>query len=337
MTEHAPQAGPERAGLVRVGLSFLTAYGVLPLVLVLMVIAFGLIEPAFASMGNFVNVLKQASFPIILATAQLFALLTRGFDLSVGSAISMISVASALVMMGMLEANPDAVGLAILVACLAGLGIGLVVGVVNGVCVSLLRVNPFVTTLGMQGIALGFAATLSGGFPVFNLPDEFRYMFFLSSWFGIPAPVAVCLIVLATAHVVLNHTVLGRSLYILGGNPRAAHVAGLSSRLHLVCAYVLCSFCVAVGALLLTARTGSGEPSLGGGLMLLSVAAAVIGGVTLRGGEGRIIHCIVGGLFVTILSNGMNMVRVDGYIQQIILGIIIIAAVCIDRLRTQIR
>ena len=337
MTDHAPQAVPDRARLVRLGLNFLAEYGVLPLVLVIMVLAFGLVEPAFASMGNIVNILKQASYPIILATAQLFALLTRGFDLSVGSVISMISVASALVMMGMLGANPDAVGLAIIVACLAGLAIGLVVGAINGVCVSLLRVNPFVTTLGMQGIALGFATTLSGGFPVFNLPDEFRYMFFLSSWFGIPAPVAVCLIVLAAAYVVLNRTVLGRSLYILGGNPRAAHVAGLSSRLHLVCAYVLCSLCVAIGALLLTARTGSGEPSMGGGLMLLSVAAAVIGGVTLRGGEGRIIHCIFGGLFVTILSNGMNLVRVDGYIQQIALGMIIITAVFVDRLRTRIR
>lgn len=337
MNDRAPQAVPGRVGVVRIGFGFLSTYGVLPFVLALMVIAFGLVEPAFASMGNFINVLKQASFPIILATAQLFALLTRGFDLSVGSVISMISVASALVMMGMLDAYPDAVGLAILVACLAGLGIGLVVGAINGVCVSLLRVNPFVTTLGMQGIALGLAATLSGGFPVFNLPDEFRRVFFLSSWFGIPAPVAVCLIVLATAHVVLNRTVLGRSLYILGGNPRAAHVAGLSSRLHLVCAYVLCSACVAVGALMLTARTGSGEPSLGGGLMLLSVAAAVIGGVTLRGGEGKVIHCILGGLFVTILSNGMNMVRVDGYIQQIVLGVIVIAAVFIDRLRTRVR
>lgn len=337
MTLRTMGATAARRGIVRLGLAFMVSYGALPIIIALMYLGFGLVEPRFHSGDNAINILKQASYLAIFATGQMLALLTRGFDLSIGQMTSMVSVASALVMMGVLARNPDAVVLAILAACAVGLAAGLATGAVNGLCVAVFRINPFVVTLGMQGIAMGFATTISDGFPVFNLPIEFTEVFSRSSWLGIPAPVAVCIIVLAVAYIVLNHSVLGRSWYILGGNPRAAHIAGLSSRVHLVSAYVMCSLFVAVGALLLTARTGSGEPNLGGGLMLQSIAAAVIGGVSLRGGEGRVIHVVYGALFVTILSIGMNFVRIDGYIQQIVLGVVVVAAVYLDLLRTRIR
>lgn len=337
MTEHVDRDASTRVRLWRYALNLVVSWGLLPIVLIVLYVVFGLIEPRFHSLDNFVNILRQASYLIMLATGQMIVLITRGFDLSLGTVISMISVASALVMVGVLEDYPGAVGLAILLAILLGLGVGLTVGAVNGMCVSLLRVNPFVVTLGTQGIALGFATTLSGGFPVFGLPEVYTNIFSRMNWLGVPAPVAVCIIVLATVYFVLNHTLLGRGFYLLGGNPRAAHVAGLSMRLNITGAYVLCSVIVAVVALMLTARTGTGEPALGGELMLQSIAAAVIGGVSLRGGEGRILHCVLGGLFITILSNGMNFARVDSYIQMIVLGAVLISAVFFDRLRSQIR
>jgi ribose transport system permease protein len=314
----------------------LLVHGVLPIVLVLSYIGFGMVEPQFHSLANLVNILTQSSYLILLATAQMVVLITRGFDLSVGTVISMIGVASALTMAGVLENNPEAVTLAIFLGCLVGLAIGLGVGIINGFGVSILRVNPFVVTLGMQGIGLGFASTLSGGFPVFDVPEAFMNVFSRARWLGIPVPVLLCVMVLVAVYFLLNYTVLGRSLYLLGANPRAAHVAGLSMQLHLATAYIICSLIVAIVALMLTARTGSGEPSLGGGLMLDSLMAAVIGGVSLRGGEGRVLHCVLGGLFVTMLSNAMNLIRVDAYIQMMVLGVVLIAAIFLDRLRIQI-
>ena len=336
MNTHDPEVSA-RGRMARFGLNFLVSYGILPIIIALMYVVFGLLEPKFYSGGTALNILKQTSYLAIFATGQMFALLTRGFDLSVGQMTSMISVSSALILMTILERNPDAVTFAVLIACAVGLAIGLATGMLNGVCVAVFRINPFVATLGVQGICLGFATTLSDGFPVFNLPRAFTGALATSSWLGIPAPIAVCLIVLILAHIVLNHTVLGRTMYMLGGNPRAAFVAGRSSRVYMASAYVICSLIIAVGALLLTARAGSGEPNIGGGLMLQSIAAGVIGGVSLRGGEGRVIHVVFGALFVTIFSVGMNLARVDGYIQQMILGAVVVAAVYLDNLRMRIR
>jgi ribose transport system permease protein len=340
VTGRADEAS-RQGGLAWHSLRLLVDFGILPIVLVATYIAFGLVEPAFFSAANAINILTQSSYLIILATGQMFALLTRGFDLSAGNVLSMISVSTALIVMAILggdaAANSGLVPLALAVGLACGLLIGVAAGAFNGFVVAIFRINPFIVTLGTYSIAQGLASTLSGGFPVFNLPSAYTEIFSRGSVLGVPAPVAICCLMLALAYVILNHTVLGRGLYVLGGNPRAAHVAGLSSRLHNVLAYVLCSTFVAVAALLLTARTGSGEPNLGGGLMLQSIAAAIIGGVSLRGGEGRVVHCIVGGLFVTVLSVGMNLARVDGYIQQIVLGIVVVAAVCLDTLRRRIK
>lgn len=307
--------------------------GVLPVLLVVMFVGFGLAAPNVFSLANLQNILIQSSYVAVFAAAQMMVILTRGFDLSLGVTVSLVSVVSGMAMVGWLAGHPDSLVLAIALGCVAGIVAACLVGVVNGACVSLLEVNPFVVTLGTLNIVLAIASTISGGFPIFDIPDEFNVWFYKAAWFGIPPPVVIAGLMMALAYVILNRTVLGRALYLLGGNPRAAHVAGLPSRFYLSIAYVLCAFYAAVGALMLTARTGSGEPNLGGNLTLESIAAAVIGGVSLRGGEGTVWSPIIGALFITVLSNGMNLLRVDGYIQQIILGSVIIAAIFLDRLR----
>jgi ribose transport system permease protein len=231
------------------------------------------------------------------------------------------------------EQATGSVALALGVGALAGLAAGAAVGLVNGGCVSWLAVNPFVVTLGTWNIVLALATTASGGRQIFDIPAELNAWFYRDAWFGIPPPVATAAALLALAWWILNRTVLGRCLYLIGGNPRAAEVAGLPSRRFTTLAYVLCSTYAALGALMLTARTGSGEPKLGGNLTLESIAAAVIGGVSLRGGEGTVLSPILGALFTMVLSNGMNLLRVDGYVQQMILGAVIIAAIFIDCLR----
>lgn len=338
MTVQDQSAPAQPSATKRRVLSFLSDFGFLPIILVVLYIAFGLAEPAFFTATNTINIIKQSSFLIILAAAQMFVLLTRGFDLSLGATVSVVSVVAALTMVAIAPQGEGPAVLALLAGTLAGIAAAAMLGMINGYCVAYLDISPFLVTLGVQGIAVGLATTLSNGYPVFDTPDILIDWLGRGEWFGfLPPPVGVCLLVLAASYFVLNHTVLGRSIYILGSNPQAADIAGQPRRRNTLIAYVICSVIASVGAIMMMARSGTGEPNLGGGLMLQSIAAAVIGGVALRGGEGRVIHVVFGGLLITVLSIGMNLVRVDGFLQQIFLGCVVVGAVFLDRLRLLIR
>ncbi|MFH1091848.1 MAG: ABC transporter permease [Pseudomonadota bacterium] len=310
---------------------------ILPVALALTYVFFGLIEPRFYSLENMVNILNQSSYLAMLATAQMLVLMCRGFDVSIGSVVSMVGVCSSAVMVWVLKNHPGSQGMAITICWLFGLTIGGLAGAINGFNVAIVRINPIVATLGMLSVAGGIAATATGGFGVMNLPPAFIEIFSRSRLLGLPPAIWVSLLVLAGLHFLLVRTKFGRSIYMTGANPEAAHVAGVSTRITLIGAHFLCSLVAAVVAIMLTARTGSGEPNLGGGLMLQCIMAAVIGGVSLRGGVGKVWYCIFGAIFVTILGNGMNLVRFSGYFQEISLGVILIAAVFLDGLRRRYR
>jgi ribose transport system permease protein len=305
----------------------------LPLLMIVMELSVYAFEPRVLSLRNVVNVLNQSSYLFVFACAQMVVILTRGFDLSLGAAVSTVSVASALAMTGLAKTgSPDAVVVAAGLA--AGLGVGALVGLFNGAFVSGLAINPFIVTLGSLNICLGLSTTISGGSPVFNVPDVFSRLFYNGVLIpGVSIPITTAIVIAVALYFLLNHTTFGRSLYIIGNNPRAARVAGLPSRRFLFMAYLVCSLLAAFGGLMLTARTGSGEPNLGGSLMLESIAAAVIGGVSLQGGVGGVGAVVFGALFVTMLSNSMDLLEVGGYIQQILLGCVIILATFLDRLR----
>jgi ribose transport system permease protein len=315
----------------------LLVQALLPIALVALLIGFALVEPRIISSGNLVNILIQGSYLAVFASAQMMVIITRGFDLSLGTCVSGVSVIAALAMTGSFAGSGETTGFAIAMGVLLGLGMGLLVGLFNGFAVAFLRVNPFVATLGSLNICLGIATMASDGRPVFNVPREFSTLVYNGTLLGVPAPLVLAALLLVGLFFLLNHTVYGRALYIIGGNPQAAAVAGLPSRRYLLLAYVICSLIAALGALMLTGRTGSGEPNLGGNLTLESIAAAVIGGVSLRGGIGGVQSVILGALFVTVLSNGMNLMRIDGNVQMIVLGCIIILAVFLDRFRAAAR
>lgn len=305
----------------------------LPILIVVVELCVYLVVPRVLSPGNLRNILIQSSYLILFASAQMVVILTRGFDLSLGASVSAVSVASAMVLTSLAAAGYDP---AVVVAAglVTGLGFGLLVGLFNGGFIAGLGINPFIVTLGSLNICLGLATTMSGGRPVFDVPDALSTLLYngkLIPW--LPIPVMLAIAVCLALHFVLGHTVFGRSLYLIGNNPRAAAVAGIPRRRYLLLAYVLAGVLAAFGALMLTARTGSGEPNLGGSLMLESIAAAVIGGVSLQGGVGGVVPVILGSLFITMMSNAMNLLRIDGYIQQIILGVVIIAAIVLDRIR----
>jgi ribose transport system permease protein len=305
----------------------------LPLLMVAMELGVFSVEPRVLSPRNVVNILNQSSYLLLFASAQMIVILTRGFDLSLGATVSAVSVASALAMTGLAGAGVSD-GAVVVAGLVVGLGFGLLVGLFNGIFVSWLEINPFVVTLGSLNICLGLATTMSGGRPVFNVPDAFSTVLYNGDWIrGISIPLLLAILVCLLLYFLLDYTKFGRSLYLIGNNPRAAYLAGLPSKRFLALAYVTCSLLAAFGSLMLTARTGSGEPNLGGSLMLESIAAAVIGGVSLQGGVGGVVPVILGTLFVTMLSNAMDLLEVGGYVQQILLGCVIIGAIFLDRIR----
>ncbi|CAN7561222.1 ABC transporter permease [Pararhizobium sp. LjRoot255] len=295
----------------------------MPIVILALFALFALLQPAMASLANLENLLKQTSLLFMLAAAQLLVLICRGFDLSVGANVSVVSVISCMVMVAM---PPDHAGVSIASAVLVALAIGCAIGAVNGLLIAYFEINPFVVTLGTMSIVTGLATTVSNGFPVFGVPKAFTYVFNQSRPVGLPAPLVAAIVLAVLLHLLLTRTTFGRILYLIGDNARAAMVAGRNVKLHLFLAYSGCGAIAALAGLMMTAGTGSGEPNLGTSLVLNSIAAAVVGGASLRGGVGSVQAPILGALLVTIVSVGMNLAQIDGSLQSVIIGFIVIIA-----------
>ncbi len=309
------------------------AIGFLPLLLVAVVGLMSAIEPNFYGFINVLNILRNSSFLAVVACGQALVLIIGGFDLSVGAAIALASVVTAKVMGSAAHTFPGQTGLIIAIGVLAGLGSGVGVGLVNGLCVALLKISGFIVTLGTMSATLGVALIITNGIPVYGMPQPFVTEFGRAQWLDLPTAVYVALGTVAVMAVIQRRTVLGRYIYAIGGNANATVVSGVSIRTYLVFTYVLSGFLAAATGILLTAQVGSGQASFGGDRMMLqSIAAAVIGGVSLRGGIGRVEMVALSALFLTILTNALNLLRVDTRLQLVFLGFIMVAAVALDEL-----
>jgi ribose transport system permease protein len=239
-------------------------------------------------------------------------------------------------MAAMTVAYPDAVVLGIAVGMLAGVGAGLAIGIVNGAGVALLNISPFMMTLGMASVGFGIALYLTGGVPVYGMPKEFGKALGFGQWLGIPVPIFVTAALILVMYVVLNWTRLGRYLYAIGGNLKASTLSGINTRLYLFLAYALCALMTAISGIMLTARLETGEANIGATMPLESIAACVIGGVSLRGGTGRLGNVVLGAVFIGLVQNGMNLARIESYLQIVVVGILLIIAVVADQLRQKI-
>jgi ribose/xylose/arabinose/galactoside ABC-type transport system permease subunit len=269
------------------------------------------------------------SFLLLVTIAQMLVLLTAEIDMSVGANIALSSVASSMVMVGI---GGDGVGV-LFAGVLAGMLVGLVLGLVNGVVVARFKVPSFIVTIGTASVATGIALLTSKGTPITGLPETFTSALGSSDIFGIPVSFMVAIAVLALVWFLLNWTVLGHYLFAVGGGEDAARLVGVPVLRTKVTAFVLCGVLTSFAGVLLTARVSSGEPTLGQEFVILAIAAAVLGGTSFFGGEGRLGLVAVGALFLVVLSNGMNLIRVPSYTQQVVLGTLLVAAVIIDRLR----
>jgi ribose transport system permease protein len=310
--------------------------GVLPFLLVIALVIFTLMSDNFLTGRNLMNVARQSTYLAMVAMGQMLALLTGGFDLSVGTILAVTSVVGALAMSTLNAAYPDMVWLAIAGGMLAGLLAGLSIGVVNGLGVAVFSVSPFMMTLGLASIGFGIALYLTGGVPVYGMPEAYGSIFGFGGFFGIPTPIYVTAILIVAMYVLLNWTRFGRYLYAVGGNLKASRLSGIHTRRILLLAYVLCGALATVSGLMLTARLETGEANIGASLPLDSIAACVIGGVSLRGGTGRLGNVILGAVFIGLIQNGMDLAHIESYLQEVVIGILLILAVVADRLRQRV-
>lgn len=307
--------------------------GVLPFLLVIAIVVFGLMSDNFLSRGNLVNVARQSTYLTMVAMGQMLALLTGGFDMSVGTILAVTSVVGAMAMSAVFAANPDAVVLAITIGMAAGLGAGLLIGIANGIGVAIFGVSPFMVTLGMASIGFGIALYLTGGVPVYGMPDAYSKFLGFGQFYGLPTPIYVTAAFIIVMYVLLNWTRMGRYFYAIGGNPKAAHLSGINTRFNLFMAYVICAALASSAGLMLTARIETGEANIGATMPLESIAACVIGGVSLRGGSGRLGNVVLGAIFIGLVQNGMNLARIESYLQIVVVGVLLILAVVADQLR----
>ena len=292
----------------------------LPAAVLVLVIVFSATSDVFLSWPNFRNIGIAAAALAAVSFGQTFTILTAGLDLSVGSTVALVSIASSLIMRRY----------GISAGMFAALAVGCVVGLANGLVITWLRVFPFIATLAMLSVLSGLALNLSGGLPVSGLPSAFSQLAY-SSFLGIPVPAIIAIATLVAAHLVLRYTRFGRHIYAVGGNYEAARLSGIKAERVKLAAYVVCGLCAAVGSIILTARVASGQPSLGASLPLESVAAVVLGGVSLFGGRGSVIGVAFGVAFVIILSNGLNLLNVSSYSQMMVIGGALIVAVAVDQ------
>lgn len=307
--------------------------GVLPFLLIVVVVVFTLLSDNFLTWRNLTNVARQSVYLTIVSMGQMLALLTGGFDLSVGTILALTSVIGATAIVTMHTAMPDAVWLAIFLGSLIGIAGGTTIGVINGIGVAVFKVPPFMMTLGMASVGFGVALYLTGGVPVYGMPPEFSDVFGFGYLGGVPVPILVAVIIAALLALFIYWTPAGRHLYAVGGNIKAAALSGIGVRKTLFMTYALCGLLSAIAGMLLTARLETGEANIGASMPLGSIAACVIAGVSLRGGVGRLENVILGALFIGLVQNGMNLARIESYLQTVVLGVLLIVAVIADQLR----
>jgi ribose transport system permease protein len=276
----------------------------------------------FFSVDNLLNVLRQVSIVAILAVGMTFVILTGGIDLSVGAVMALVGTISA----GLIVNSGLSAELALGLGLLLGLGIGLF----NGALVAWGKMPSIIVTLATMGMARGLGLIYSGGYPISGIPSWI-------SWFGVgrigimPVPVIAMVIIYAFAWIVLERTPFGRHVYALGGNETAARLSGVKTRIVKLAVFGISGLTSALAAIILTGRLMSGQPNAGVGFELDAIAAVVLGGTAISGGRGLIIGTLIGAVLLGILNNGLNLMGINPYLQDVIKGAIILIAIYIGR------
>ncbi|MCK5517455.1 MAG: ABC transporter permease [Desulfobulbaceae bacterium] len=309
-------------------------YGIL-IVLVVCCIFLSVASEYFLTPRNIINVLRQVSINGILAIGMTFVILMRGIDLSVGSVVALAGVVAASLATTSSTAMVAGGPYPVAIALLAGVGVGAACGAFSGAVVSRFNVPAFVATLGMLSAARGLTLIYAGGKPVPALTPEFRWIG-TGDILGIPLPVILLALVFLLSWLILSYTRFGRHIYAAGGNPQAAKVSGINvSRIQLI-VYMISGMLSGLAGMILAARTGSALTQAGIAYELDAIAAVVIGGTSLSGGVGKVTGTLIGALLIGVMNNGLDLMGVASYYQQVIKGMLIVAAVMLDQSKKNI-
>ena len=297
-------------------------YGLL-IVFGIICLIISLITPQFLTLSNLTIIVTQVSINALLAFGVTFVIITGGIDLSLGSIVAVTGVTAAML------AHPDSYP--VLIPIVMGLLAGLLMGAFNGFIITKSKIAPFIVTLGTMTIGRGLALILSDGRPVSNLSDSFNYLG-SGTVLGIPILILIFILVFAVCSIILSKTVLGRYIYAIGGNEQAARASGINIDRVKLSVYSISGLLAGLAGILLASRITTGQPNAGAGFELDAIAAVVIGGTSTAGGRGTMVGTLIGVLLIGVINNGLDLLNVTSYYQQIVMGIIIIGAVVLDSL-----
>lgn len=301
---------------------WLKKYHLGPLIgLIALVVMLAIASSQFFTTGNISNLLLQTSVNALLTVGMTFVILTAGIDLSVGSTLAL----SAAIAAGLMQGHMN-----IWLASVIGLSIGTAAGMINGLFIAYGRLAPFIVTLGTMTLFRGLTQVYTQGTPVFNIPNSFSNLG-AGMFVGIPVPILIALLVFILAWVVLHRSTMGRRIFAIGGNEQVAYLAGIPVKRYLLIVYMVSGFLAALAGLVLTSRLGTAEPTAGTGYELDAITAVVLGGTSLFGGEGRVLGTLVGALILGVINNGLNILNVNSFYQDVVKGAIILLAIMLDR------
>lgn len=291
--------------------------------LLLLGIALTILSDRFFTLDNLLNVARQISINAIISVGMTLVILTGGIDLSVGSIVALTGSITAGLLVG---------GQGIVPAMLLGMVVGALLGLFNGVLITRAEIPPFIATLGTMTAARGFTLVYTDGRPITGMEDAFRY---LGGGYiaGIPVPVIIMLVIFAAAYIMLKKTRLGRYIYAIGGNEEAARLSGINTKKILLSVYVLGGLLAGISGIIMASRLNSAQPTAGVSFELDAIAAVVLGGTSLSGGVGTIGGTLIGALIIGVLDNGLNLLNVSSFYQQIAKGLVILLAVFLDKKR----
>lgn len=293
------------------------------LALFVLVIVISVINPSFLGADNLLNLLRQVSINALIAFGMTFIILTGGIDLSVGSTLALS---------GALVAGLIAKGISPIVAILSGMILGAFLGMINGLLITKGGMAPFIATLATMTIYRGSTLVYTGGNPITGIGDSFLFQFIGRGYlFGIPFPIVIMLISFLILYVLLHKTAFGKKTYAVGGNIKAASIAGVKTDKIQILIYTLSGLMASVAGIILTSRLNSAQPTAGQAFEMDAIAAVVLGGTSLSGGKGRLFGTLMGALIIGTINNGLNLLGVSSFYQQIVKGLVIIIAVLLDR------
>jgi ribose transport system permease protein len=294
------------------------------LVLFVLIGVLSFLSPRFFRVSNFININAQVSVLAIVAIGETFVILTGGIDLGVGSVLGLIAVLMAGLMTQM--------GIPTVFAIILGLLIGAGLGMVNALWITKAKIPPFIATLAMLSIARGFVFVYTKGYPIHHLPPSFLYIG-RGRIHGVPVSMIVVVLLYIIAHIILTYTRFGRGIYAIGGNEPAARLSGLPVTKYKSLVYIICGMMACLGGWLNSARLGAAVALGGIGLELEVIAAVIVGGTSLFGGEGKVYGTLIGALIMAVVRNGLNLLGVHTNWQQVVIGAIVLLAVTFDTFR----